>query len=95
MYRIVEKYLIKLPLNNRILLTKYQGGKCKVYRIIEKYLIILPLNNRILLTKFRCRNHRLPIESGSRAQTLLCFHCNDISDEYHYLLCCPLFREER
>ena len=51
------------------------------------------------MTKFRCRNHRLPIEAGCRAQIQrdlrLCLHCNDIGDEYHYLLCCPLFREER
>ena len=72
-----------------------KGGKCTVYRIIkntfgfEKYLTELPVNNRILMTKSRCRNHRLPIEAGCRA------HCNDIGDEYHYLLCCPLFREER
>ena len=76
-----------------------------VYRIIkstfgfEKYLTELPVKNRILMTKFRCRNHRLPIEAGCRAQTQcdlrLCLHCNDIGDEYHYLLCCPLFREER
>ena len=56
----------------------------------EKYLTELPVNNRILMTKFRCRNHRLPIETGCRAQTQrdlrLCFHCNDIGDEYHYLL---------
>ena len=80
-----------------------KGGKCTVYRIIkntfgfEKYLTELPVNNRILMTKFRCRNHRLPIEAGCRAQTRdlrLCLHCNDIGDEYHYLLCCPLFREE-
>ena len=65
----------------------------------EKYLTELPVNNRILMTKFWCRNHRLPIEAGCRAQTQrdlrLCLHCNDIGDEYHYLLCCPLFREER
>ena len=82
-----------------------KGGKCTVYRIIkntfgfEKYLTELPVNNRILMTKFRCRNHRLPIEAGCRAQIQrdlrLCLHCNDIGDEYHYLLCCPLFREER
>ena len=82
-----------------------KGGKCTVHRIIkntfgfEKYLTELPVNNRILMTKFRCRNHRLPIEAGCRAQTQrdlqLCLHCNDIGDEYHYLLCCPLFREER
>ena len=57
-----------------------KGGKCTVYRIIkntfgfcffgfEKYLTELPVNNRIVMTKFRCRNHRLPIEAGCRAQT--------------------------
>ena len=43
--------------------------RCKNTFGFEKYLIKLPLNNRILMTKFRCRNHRLPIEAGCRAQT--------------------------
>ena len=30
-----------------------------------------------------------------RPDPWLSFHYNDIGDEYHYLLCCPLFREER
>ena len=48
------------------------------------------------MTKCRYRNHRL---AGCRAQTQrdlrLYLHWHAIGDEYHYLLCCPLFREER
>ena len=66
-----------------------------MYRVIEntfgfeKYLIELPLNNK---TKCRCLNQRLPIKASCRAQTQ---HNNDIGDEYHDLLFCPLFIEER
>ena len=83
-----------------------QGGKCTVYRIIkttfgfENYLNTLPHLLRKYLTKFRCRNHRLPIEAGVRSQILrdmrLCHFCQKgIGDEYHYLLCCAQFNEER
>ena len=83
-----------------------QGGKCTVYRIIkttfgfENYLNTLPQLLRKYFTKFRCRNHRLPIEAGVRSQVLrdmrLCHLCQkDIGDEYHYLLCCSHFSEER
>ena len=49
-------------------------------------------------TKFRC--HRLLIEAGARSQVLrdmrMCQFCEtDICDEFHYLLCCPNFKEER
>ena len=57
------------------------------------------------MTKFRCRNHRLPVEAGYRAKTesdlgyafsiIMQHNMSDIGDEYHCLLCCPLFREAR
>ena len=49
-----------------------KGGKCIIKNTFgfEKYLTELPVNNRILMTKFRCRDHRLPIEAGCRAQTI-------------------------
>lgn len=83
-----------------------EGGKCTVYRIIkssfglETYLLKLPLHSRKVLTKFRCRNHRLPIERASYENVLrdmrICHFCRkDIGDEYHYILCCPHFSNER
>ena len=64
------------------------------------YLNELPDLLRKYFTKFRCRNHRLPIEAGVRSQVLrdmrICQFCEtDIGDEFHYLLCCPNFKEER
>ena len=51
------------------------------------------------LISFFTRNHRLPIETG-RWQNIptnerLCPTCRDIGDEYHYLLKCPIFNEDR
>ena len=66
----------------------------------ESYLNELPDLLGKYFTKFRCRNHRLPIEAGVRLQVLrdmhICQFCEtDIDDEFHYLLCCPNFKEER
>lgn len=60
------------------------------------------LNNKQcrILTAFRTRNHRLPIEIGRwnalPASERKCYLCNcDIGDEYHYLLTCNSFKDER
>ena len=67
----------------------------------------LPDLLRKYFTKFRCQNNRLPIEAGVRSQDVLCdievlcdmrivqFCKTDIGDEFHHLLCCPNFKEER
>ena len=82
-----------------------QLGKCTVYRIIktsfgfESYLNELSDLLRKYFTKFRCRNHCLLIEAGVRSQ-VLCdmriwqFCETDMGDKFHYLLCCPNFKEE-
>ena len=48
---------------------------------------------------FLTRNHNLPIEVGRwqniPANERKCQHCRDLGDEYHYLLICPLFSQER
>ena len=49
---------------------------------------------------FRTRNHRFPVEvgrwSGQPLQERKCTFChNDIGDEYHYLLTCNNFSNER
>ena len=47
------------------------SSKCLCYRIykqdfsLESYLLKLPPRLRIPLSRFRCRNNRLPIETGS------------------------------
>ena len=51
------------------------------------------------LVKLRTRNHRLPIETGNWNRTPInervCVNCNQLGDEYHFLLKCPMFDHER
>ena len=68
---------------------------------IEKYLISLPSALWIPLCKFRCRNHKLPVEKfrqNSEDRNLryctLC-HINEVGNEFHYVLKCPFFAEQR
>lgn len=67
----------------------------------EEYLSILPLNCMYMFCKFRCGSHRLPVETGrwhnlSRNHRL-CRICGsaEIGDEYHYILSCKSFVNER
>ena len=67
----------------------------------EHYLSVLPFNLLITLCKFRCGNNRLPIETGRwrnipRSERL-CHLCAsaDIGDEYHYIMSCNYFKDER
>ena len=68
---------------------------------LETYLISLPRNQYLNLFKFRTGNHKLPVEVGRWDDTDLndrqCILCNadDIGDEYHYLLKCPIFHAQR
>ena len=58
---------------------------------------------RNVLSQFRCVSHNLAIETGRHGPVnversrRLCKYCNlqDIEDEYHFLLICPLYRELR
>ena len=49
--------------------------------------------------RFRTRNHRLPIEvgrwSGIPRNQRLCSFCNELGDEFHYLMSCKHFESER
>ena len=86
-----------------------ESGKCIIYRTFkttfnfENYLISLARQLEIIFTKFRCRNHRLPKETGCRERVLreirVCTKCNiaprDFGDEFHYLFVCDYFKTER
>ena len=75
----------------------FDSSMCLNYRMFktnfeyENYLTILEDSQRIVFTKFRCRNHKLPIETGSHnnipRQLRICQKCNShsIGDEFHYL----------
>ena len=66
----------------------------------ENYLNILEEKNLFIFSKFRMVNHALPIERGRwqniERENRSCTLClSDIGDEYHYILKCPFFSEER
>ena len=60
--------------------------------------LLTPYSCKKLLA-FLTRNHNLPIEIGRwqniPADERKCQFCQDLGDEYHYLLECPLFLDER
>ena len=83
------------------------SSKCINYRLykhelpLEKYVLSLPVNLRISISRFRTTNNRLPIETGrwdnierNERNCQLCFS-SEIGDEFHYLLKCTYFRNER
>ena len=69
--------------------------------ILENYLLSVEnVANRTALTKFRLSNHNLMIEKGryqkSDLQDRTCPFCPDqIEDEMHFLLKCPIYQELR
>ena len=83
----------------------HESGKCVNYRIfkvdfgLEPYLLQLSPLLRKFMSKFRCRNHRLPVESARNVDRLsrVCTLCNigDVGDEFHYVLKCPAFLDDR
>lgn len=83
----------------------FVGGKCLNYRIFKEqfgfeiYLVRLSPRLRTSMSRFRCRNHRLPIESARDLirHERLCTLCDlhEVGDEYHYLFKCPAFNDDR
>ena len=79
---------------------------CINYRIFksvvgfEKYLVQLDVKDRITLSRFRCGNHKLPIANGRylpEQELQICSLCSlqDQGDEFHYVLVCPAFQNDR
>jgi len=68
---------------------------------MEPYLTSLEPRHSRVLTKFRTGNHRLPIITGRYEnidrQDRLCTKCQEgkVGSEYHYLLECSFFTQER
>ena len=73
----------------------------KVAHGFEDYLISLPADLRRALCHFRCMNHKFPVEKGRfwgvDRDDRLCDLCNmhALGDEFHYLLECKFFKNER
>ena len=67
----------------------------------ENYINTLSGPSLLIMFKFRTANHKLPVEVGRWANVELsdrkCLLCqnNQIGDEFHYLLECPFFLNER
>ena len=70
---------------------------------LKNYFSILPQDLWIPMCKFRTANHKLPVEVYSwsyfnkERKERICNLCNleDIGDEYHYVLKCPIFDDLR
>lgn len=68
---------------------------------LEKYFTVLPRHLYLKMVHFRTSNHRFPIETGRWNNTEIndrkCPLCetNSIGDEFHYLLECPFFLNDR
>ena len=83
------------------------SSKASCYRLFktslkfEKYLDILNDKERNIFCKFRTTNHKLIIEvgrwGGVNKENRICTLCNHglVGDEFHYLLECQYFNEER
>lgn len=85
------------------------SSKCFYYRhfqlkpSLQNYLIKSPPEVWIPLVKLRTANHKFPIEIYSwnvlfkEKNKRLCCICNlnEIGDEYHYVMICPIFSEAR
>ena len=83
------------------------SSKCLNYRIFktefcfENYLVSMSKKDRLSMIRFRCRNNKLPIETGSYfntpRETRYCTKCeeNMLGDEFHVLLECAFFKKER
>ena len=88
-------------LTNSSSLSLYKEFKVKFE--FEKYLDNLPFSTRIAMSKLRLSSHKLRIETGRYKQQRTdrslrkCQFCNsqDLEDEYHFLLICPLYTDIR
>ena len=80
-------------------------SESNIYKIYKtkfeqsKYIFILSTSLCKSFIKFRTRNHRLPIKvgrwSGIPINQRICSFCNELGDEFHYLLTCKHFEPER
>ena len=68
---------------------------------MNKYFYVIPNYFCKIITSFRTRNHRFPVEVGRWTGVPLndrkCELCedNEIGDEFHYLLSCQYFKNDR
>ncbi|MEW8546895.1 MAG: reverse transcriptase family protein [Candidatus Thiodiazotropha sp.] len=88
---------------NSLVNIKSSGINYRIFKTefeLNKYFLKLTNSQCRILTAFRTGNHRLPIEIGRWNATPLreriCHLCKlDVGDEFHYLLKCDYFKENR
>ena len=65
----------------------------------EMYFKVLPTFLALSMIKFRCRNNKMPVvlHSQNAIENTVCTLCNinDTADEFHVILKCSFFQEER
>ena len=78
----------------------------KPYFKQEKYLMLPNIADRINICRFRCRNTKIPVVTQGYTnrnnptiayEDRICDLCdkNELGDEYHYILECPVFQTPR
>ena len=75
--------------------------RLEIYTKIKENFEFENFKKRYTLTRFRCSAHNLHIEVGRHhnipRSNRLCTCCslNHIENEYHFILICPMYREQR
>ena len=106
-YRIIKNRLIDIYRQN-IMASIENSAKCSMYRHLVdnfciQYYLTKPLDTycKQLITRYRTSSHSLYIERGRHNNVprnmRICNHCslNDIEDEFHFILKCPLYKDIR
>ena len=68
---------------------------------LEFYITSLPMKLRTVFSRFRCRNHKLLVETGIYknipSSERVCVKCtqSEIGDEFHYIFNCQFFADQR
>ena len=102
--KIKDTYVTNWRANMNVSSRLWLYQEFKTDFVLEKYLVkIVNPKLRKSLTRFRCVSHKLCIETGRHGknrrerQERICMYCNlnDIEDGYHFLLVCPLYKDER
>ena len=99
MDQYIQKWFSQINDPEKQIFTNYRI--CKDRFLQEKYISRLPVNHVISFARFRTLNNKLPVQVDRFTNTprheRLCTKCNlnDVGDEYHAVLICPYFSQQR
>ena len=99
MDQYIQKWLSEINNRDKHVYTNYR--MCKDSFACERYFTLLSTSHAITLVRFRALNNKLPVQTERFNDTprceRVCTKCNlnDIGDEYHMLLVCPYFKQQR